>query len=320
MPLRATGGTRTWSGAENRPYRGVMTFDDDAKLSGRGVRRSGRKTGLAVGGGGLGVIAILLLSQLLGVDLTGLVSGGAGSPQSGTSEQGELLDNCKTGAQANEDVSCRVQGAYDSLDDYWEEAAPQVLGVSYVSPNVNLFTDAVDTGCGSATSAVGPFYCPADQLIYLDTAFYDDLRTRFDASGGPLAQLYVVAHEWGHHIQNLSGAFAAADRSGTGPTSDAVRLELQADCYAGAWVGSATSTRDVDGDTLLEPITEAQMADALNAASAIGDDRIQEQTSGQVSPESWTHGSSEQRQRWFTTGYNDGVGACDTFAASSREL
>jgi predicted metalloprotease len=296
-----------------------MTFDDDAKLSGRGVRRSGRRTGLAVGGGGLGVVAILIISQLLGVDLTGLIGGTGDSGQAGSSQE-ELLEGCETGADANADPSCRVQGAYDSLDGFWVDAAPQTLGVSYVSPNVRLFTDAVDTGCGSATSAVGPFYCPADQRIYLDTAFYDDLRTRFDATGGPLAELYVVAHEWGHHIQNLSGAFEAADRSGTGPTSDAVRLELQADCYAGAWVGSATSTPDVDGNTLLEPITQEQMADALNAASAIGDDRIQEQTSGQVSPESWTHGSSEQRQRWFTTGYNDGAESCDTFAAGAGDL
>jgi predicted metalloprotease len=297
-----------------------MTFDDDAKLSGRGVRRSGRRTGLAVGGGGLGVVAILIISQLLGVDLTGLIGGSGVGTGGSTSSQGELLEDCDTGADANADVSCRVQGAYDSLDGYWSEAAPQVLGVSYVSPNVQLFENAVDTGCGSATSAVGPFYCPADQLIYLDTAFYDELRTQFDATGGPLAQLYVVAHEFGHHIQNISGAFDAADRSGTGPTSDAVRLELQADCYAGAWVGSATSIEDADGGTLLEPITDEQMADALNAASAIGDDRIQEQTSGQVSPESWTHGSSEQRQRWFTTGYSEGAGGCDTFAASAQEL
>ncbi|PRY67413.1 hypothetical protein B0I08_10616 [Glaciihabitans tibetensis] len=297
-----------------------MTFDDNAKLSGRGVRRSGRRTGLAVGGGGLVLVAIVLLSQLLGFDLTGLVGGGVDTGGSGTSQEGEPLENCETGADANADVSCRVQGAYDSLDDYWSDAAPELLGISYSSPDARLFTGSVDTGCGAATSAVGPFYCPADQRIYLDTAFYDALRTQFDASGGPLAQLYVVAHEWGHHLQNLSGAFEAADRSDTGPTSDAVRLELQADCYAGAWVGSATSTRDVNGDTLLEPITEAQLSDALNAASAIGDDRIQQQTSGQVSPESWTHGSSEQRQRWFTAGYSDGAAACDTFAASANQL
>ncbi|HEV7956368.1 MAG TPA: neutral zinc metallopeptidase, partial [Marisediminicola sp.] len=191
---------------------------------------------------------------------------------------------------------------------------------AYSSPIIELFDNAVDTGCGSATSAVGPFYCPADQQIYLDTSFYNELRTQFGATGGPLAELYVVAHEWGHHVQNISGVFASADTTQTGPTSDAVRVEVQADCYAGAWVGSATQTVDDSGTTLLEPITEEQIADALNAASAIGDDRIQEQTQGQVNPETWTHGSSEQRQRWFTAGYSGGADACDTFAASDSEL
>lgn len=296
-----------------------MTFDDDAKLSGRGVRRGGRRTGIALGGGGLGLVAIFLLSQFLGVDLTGLVGGGTQGGSS-SSYQGALLTGCETGADANENVECRVQGARDSLEDYWSSAAGDLLGVSYRSPEIILFSGAVDTGCGAATSAVGPFYCPADSLIYLDTSFYDQLRTQFDASGGPLAQLYVVAHEWGHHIQNLSGAFQAADTSQTGPDSDSVRLELQADCYAGAWVGRAAQTEDADGGTLIKPVTDAEVADALNAASAIGDDRIQEQTSGQVSPESWTHGSSEQRQRWFTRGYNEDAGACDTFAVSGDEL
>jgi predicted metalloprotease len=311
------GGATSWLMAS--PYSEVMTFDDDAKLSGRGVRRSGRRTGIALGGGGLGLVAIFLISQFLGVDLTGLVGGGT-TGGSGTAQEGELLDNCKTGADANEDVECRVQGAYDSLDGYWSSAAGDLLGVTYRSPDVELFSGQVDTACGAATSAVGPFYCPADSYIYLDTAFYDDLRTQFDASGGPLAQLYVVAHEWGHHIQNLSGAFASADTSQSGPDSDSVRLELQADCYAGAWVGRAASVEDVNGGTLLEPITDEQMADALNAASAIGDDRIQEQTSGQVSPESWTHGSSEQRQRWFSRGYTEDAGACDTFAVAGGQL
>jgi len=294
-----------------------MTFNDDAKYSGRGVRKSGRRTGLAVGGGGLGLVAIVLLSQLLGVDLTGLVGGGT----SGTSSQSEgtALTNCETGADANADVDCRVGLTYDSLDAYWTEQAP-AMGIGYASPTINLFEQAVDTGCGSATSAVGPFYCPSDQQIYLDTAFYDELRSQFGATAGPLSQLYVVGHEWGHHIQNLAGTFAGADTSQTGPTSDAVRLEVQADCFAGAWLGSAAETTDADGVPLLEPITDAQIADALNAASAIGDDRIQEKTQGQVNPETWTHGSSEQRQKWFQTGYTGGAGACDTFAAADTEL
>jgi len=294
-----------------------MTFNDDAKYSGKGVRKSGRRTGLAVGGGGLGLVAIVLLSQLLGVDLSGLLGGGTSG--GGSQSETTALTGCETGVEANADVECRVGLTRDSLEDYWAEQAP-ALGISYVSPNIHLFVDGVDTGCGSATSAVGPFYCPADQQIYLDTAFYDTLRTQFDATAGPLSQLYVVGHEWGHHIQNLAGTFGTADTSQTGPTSDAVRVEVQADCYAGAWLGSATETTDADGTRLLEPITDAQIADALNAASAIGDDRIQEKTQGQVSPETWTHGSSEQRQKWFQTGYTNGAGACDTFAAADAEL
>ncbi|MBX0300776.1 neutral zinc metallopeptidase [Cryobacterium sp. 1639] len=294
-----------------------MTFNDDAKYSGQGVRKSGRRTGLAVGGGGIGLVAIVLLSQLLGVDLSGLLGGGStgGSSQS----EGTALENCYTGDDADTDVECRVGFTRDSLEAYWAEQAP-ALGIDYATTTVNLFVDGVDTGCGSATSAVGPFYCPADQQIYLDTAFYDTLRTQFDASAGPLAQLYVVGHEWGHHIQNRAGTFANADLTQSGPTSDAVRLEVQADCFAGAWLGSATETTDADGVPLLDPITDAQIADALNAASAIGDDRIQEKTQGQVNPESWTHGSSEMRQKWFQTGYTGGAEACDTFAVADAEL
>ena len=293
-----------------------MTFNDDAKYSGKGVRKSGRRTGLAVGGGGLGLVAIVLLSQLLGVDLTGLVGGGT----AGTS-QGEdtALTNCETGADANVDVECRVGLTRDSLEDYWSEQAP-AMGIGYSSPTIRLFGGSVDTGCGGATSAVGPFYCPADQQIYLDTAFYDELRTQFGATAGPLSQLYVVGHEWGHHIQNLAGTFATADTSQTGPTSDAVRLEVQADCFAGAWLGAAAQTTDASGTPLLDPITDAQVADALNAASAIGDDRIQEKTQGQVNPETWTHGSGEMRQKWFQTGYSNGAEACDTFAVADTEL
>ena len=121
-------------------------------------------------------------------------------------------------------------------------------------------------------------------------------------------------------IQNLAGTFDSADTQQTGPASDSVRLEVQADCYAGAWVGSAATTQDADGTTILEPITREQVADALNAASAIGDDRIQEKATGQVTPETWTHGSSEQRQRWFERGYTDGAAACDTFAVSAKDL
>lgn len=293
-----------------------MTFNEDAKISGSGVRRSGRRTGLAVGGGGLGLVAIVLISQLFGVDLSPLLGGVGGGGAAGPDTE---VENCETGADANARVECRISGAYDSLDDYWTTAATEI-GVQYSAPQVRIFTGSVETGCGGATSAVGPFYCPLDQTIYLDTAFYDDLENRFGAEGGPLAELYVVAHEWGHHVQNQAGVFERTERGDTGPDSDAVRTEVQADCYAGAWVGEAANTQDADGNQLIQTPTEEQVNQALDAASAIGDDRIQETTTGQVNPETWTHGSGEQRQEWFKRGYENGAAACDTFALSDSEF
>ena len=287
-----------------------MTFNDNADISkGRVSRRA--KTGFALGGGG-GVIGIIVLIVALtgGPDLTGLVGGLGGS---GTGDDTEV--SCETGEQANESVDCRMDGAYASLDDYW---AGQVDG--YRSPAAFiLFEGSVGTGCGTASSAVGPFYCPADESIYIDTGFFDELSSRYGASTGNLTQLYVVAHEWGHHIQNLIGAMEGLDNTDTGPGSDAVRLELQADCFAGAWVGAAEQTVDDNGTPYLT-VTDQDVADALSAAEAIGDDRIQEQAQGQVNPESWTHGSGEQRQRWFEVGRTEGPTACTTFEVPASEL
>ena len=295
-----------------------MTFNDDARIdTSRASKRSGgRKGGIAIGGG-LGAVALVLLGQLLGVDLSGLTGGGGGSSASETTES---LERCADASLANTDIECRMVGTADSLDDFWATTYPELTQAEYRPSHVTLFEDAVGTGCGNATSAVGPFYCPADEGIYLDVAFFEDLRTRLGADGGAFAQMYVVAHEWGHHVSNLTGAMAAADRSGSGPTSDAVRLELQADCYAGAWAGAASTTTDDRGVTLIEPPTDAQIADALDAAAAVGDDRIQEAATGQVSPESWTHGSAEQRQRWFTAGYEGGAAACTTFEVAATDL
>lgn len=296
-----------------------MTFDPDAQLSGKGVSTGGgggSRRGVAIGGGSIGgVLLIVVISLVFGVNPASLLGGddGSSTPGGGSTP----LTGCRTGQDANTKIQCRVQGARDSLASYWKVEAPKLGIRDYVDPQVLLFTDSVSTGCGNATSAVGPFYCPPDRQIYLDTGFYDDLKTKFGATGGPLAQLYVVAHEWGHHIQELSGTFDKVDQSKTGPTSDSVRLELQADCFAGAWAGDAAETTDVNGDTLLEPITDAQLKDALNAASVIGDDRIQKDSGSAVNPESWTHGSSAERQRWFARGYNKGATNCDTFAAGS---
>lgn len=294
-----------------------MTFNPNSDISGSKVRRSGGKTGMAVGGiGGLGVIAVFLIAQFTGVDLSGFLGGNVNSET--TAASGTLLEECATGADANANVDCRMAGAEVSLQDFWVDAYP-ALGASaaYHRPDFTLFSNAVGTACGNASSATGPFYCPGDETIYIDTTFYEQLRTQFGASGGPLSELYIVAHEWGHHIQNLEGTFASSNRTETGPTSDTVRIELQADCYAGAWVAAASTTEDSAGNALLEKPTQAQIDDALNAAATVGDDRIQQQSGGQVNPEAWTHGSSEQRQRWFTNGFTGGVTACDTFAARS---
>jgi len=283
-----------------------MTFNDNAKIDSGKTRRRGRTGGIVAGGGGVAVIALFLLSQFLGVDLTGLAGGG-------TAENGsdEAIAGCETGADANADLNCRLAGAGDSIDTYW---ATQLA--DYRVPPVILFDGQTNTGCGAATSAVGPFYCPPDETIYIDTTFFAELRDRFGANGGPLAEMYVLAHESGHHIQNITGTMDGLDRADTGPESDSVRLEVQADCYAGAWVGEASTVPDETGTPLLKPITQQQVADALSAAAAVGDDRIQQSSTGQVNPEAWTHGSSEQRQKWFTAGYEGGPAACDTFSGA----
>ncbi|SDY62341.1 KPN_02809 family neutral zinc metallopeptidase [Herbiconiux ginsengi] len=290
-----------------------MTFNDDSKLDSRKVSKRGRN--VAIGGGSaIVVVGLFILSQVLGVDLTGF-AGGAGS---GTQTE-ETLD-CESGADANASTDCLMVGAANSLDVYWADTAP-ALGVQYRSPaDFVLFEQATSTGCGQASSATGPFYCPPDETIYVDTSFFDELRSRFGASGGTLSQMYVVAHEWGHHIQQLAGILSSTDHSLTGPASDSVRTELQADCFAGAWTGAASTIEDENGVTFLEPVTREQIADALNAASVIGDDRIQQQSSGQVDPESWTHGSSASRQHWFETGLTGGPGACDTFSVPAAQL
>jgi predicted metalloprotease len=289
-----------------------MTFNDNAKIDSSRVSRRGRNTGIAVGGGGgLLVIGLFIVSQLLGVDLTGLAGGTTGGDQ-----PAEPIAACKTGEAANASIDCLMGGASDSLDTYWSTELPK-LGATYRSTSIVLFTDSTNTGCGGATSDVGPFYCPPDESIYIDTAFYDELTSRFGATAGPLAEMYVVAHEWGHHIQNITGIMNGLDLQAAGPTSDSVRLELQADCFAGSWVGAAPTILDDNGVPFLAPVTDAQIQNALSAAAAVGDDRIQSSTQGQVTPETWTHGSSDSRQKWFQIGYKGGPDACNTFQVAT---
>lgn len=292
-----------------------MTFNPDADISGNTTSRRGRTIGIA--GGGVGVVGLLvfLVGPLLGIDVTGLVGDGMLESGDGGQSSGESsLLECDTGEDANRSVDCRMAGAQVVLDDYWTQ---HVEG--YRPPQMTIVDGQTSTGCGTASNAVGPFYCPADQGVYIDPAFFDIMRERFGASAGELAQLYIVGHEWGHHIQNITGTMDEHPNNGTGPDSNGVRMELQADCYAGAWLGEVTTLTDDNGVPYLEAPTEAQLSDALNAAFVVGDDHIQSQ-SGFVNPESFTHGTSEQRQKWFTQGYETGLGSCDSFAVRGGEL
>ncbi|SDQ76547.1 neutral zinc metallopeptidase [Quadrisphaera sp. DSM 44207] len=305
-----------------------MTFNRGVRIdAGRARTGGGRGRGIAVGGGAGGVL-VLLLALFLGVDpgalgggtSTVVAPGGAGGVGAAGGVSGdEAFAHCEQEGAANASPDCRIIATAESLDAVWSGLLPQATGVEHQPPGLVLFEEATDTGCGGATSAVGPFYCPADATTYFDVAFFDVLTDRFGASGGPLAQEYVVAHEFGHAVQDQLGLLGAAQQDPAGPESGAVRSELQADCLAGVWAHHASTVPDPDtGIPFLQPLSDADVADALSAAAAVGDDRIQAAAQGRVDPEGWTHGSSEQRQRWFATGYASGaVQDCDTFAAAA---
>ncbi len=292
-----------------------MTFREGARIDSGRVRSGGGGRGpkLALGGGG--GLVVLVLAVLFGVNPGDVVGGDppGHAPGSGYSSPAQ----CSTGADANRNVDCRVTATAMSLDDVWTRVLPSA-GARYTPPTVTLFDGSVHTaGCGSATTDVGPFYCPADATAYFDTGFFATMQRRFGSSGGPLAQEYVVAHEFGHHIQNLLGDSGRGSYDDPGADSAAVRSELQADCYAGVWAHFASTTPARGADRpLLEPLTASDIADALSAAESVGDDHIQHGAGRAVDSDSWTHGSSAQRQKWFLTGYRSGrVDACDTFTA-----
>jgi len=283
-----------------------MTFRRDARLDTSQVRdRRGISAGkgAAMGGGLIGIVAVLL-TMFLGGDPSQITAALNGQSVGTEQPSNDLSQECQTGADANARDDCRIIGYVNSVQAYWGQAVQ-----GYQLAPTTFFTEGVNTGCGYATSAVGPFYCPPDGGIYIDLGFFDELQSRFGAEGGPFAEAYVIAHEYGHHVQNLMGTLQDAGQ-GAGAEGDAVRTELQADCYAGVWANHAVATG------YLEPLTGAQVAQALDAAAAVGDDRIQEQMQGRVTPENWTHGSSVQRQTWFRVGLDGGdPNLCDTFNA-----
>jgi len=259
--------------------------------------------GMAVGGG-LGAVVLAIVAMLLGVDPSAVVPAG---PAPGEPTQG---------APAQDDEQSRfVKVVLADTEDTWNRIF-QEMGRTYEEPGLVLFTGQERTACGVGQSAMGPFYCPADRKVYIDLSFYNDLKEKLGAPGD-FAQAYVIAHEVGHHVQTLLGVSDRVAHAGRGASEEevnglSVRQELQADCFAGVWGYHTRTSRNVQ-------LEAGDAEEALTAASAIGDDRLQQQSQGRVVPESFTHGTSEQRMRWFRRGFDTGdVRQCDSFAA--REI
>ncbi|AZA11531.1 KPN_02809 family neutral zinc metallopeptidase [Corynebacterium gerontici] len=271
------------------------------------LARTGGNGGKIAAGGGIGTLLLVGLFLLMGGDpaqLGGLV-GGEQQPQSQNSSG--TLEHCQTSDDANKYADCRVEFTALSLNQVWSTQLPDQANLNYTKPGLTVFNSSTSTGCGTASSATGPFYCPVDHTAYFDVSFFDQLQ-KYGGENTPFAQEYIVAHEFGHHIQSIEGTLGLSDYNDPGPNSNAVKIELQADCYAGVWGHFA----DKGEDAFLEPITEQQVQNAIDAARAVGDDNIQSKAGRNVNPESFTHGSSQQRQEAFLSGYRSGkMASCD---------
>jgi hypothetical protein len=284
-------------------YRSGANLDSSQMGSGGGRRG----TTVALGGGA--AILVAIVAMLFGLNPSDLLGGTtAGTPTTAGTNQ---FEHCKTVTDISTDRDCRFVAYTNSIQAYWAKAYS-----GYQQTQTQVFDGQIATGCGTATAEVGPFYCPADKIVYLERTFFDEmLKGQLGAKGGDAAEAYVIAHEYGHHISDLTGTLTQAQSiKDTGPKSAQVRLELQADCYAGVWLANASK----DPTSPIEAVTADDVNRAVDAAKAVGDDRIQMRSSGQVSPESWTHGSSAMRRKWLAVGFNSGdPNKCDTFAATA---
>lgn len=265
--------------------------------------RRGKGGGRAVAGGGIGILIVAVIIMVMGGDPSQLL----GQLQSAPAQSSNFDPN---DPKAKEDEEF-VRVVLNDTEDVWSDQF-QRMGMTYKEPILVMFSGQVDSACGLASSAVGPFYCPPDQQVYIDTTFFDEMETRFKAKGD-FAQAYVIAHEVGHHVQNLLGVAAEVDKARQRLSKEefnqlSVRMELQADFYAGVWAHHAQRTKDI--------LNEQDIKDALRAANAIGDDKIQMESQGYVVPDAFTHGTSEQRMRWFMKGWQTGdMRQGDTFRA-----
>ncbi|HEY3502466.1 MAG TPA: neutral zinc metallopeptidase [Actinocatenispora sp.] len=303
-----------------------MGINDDADLdtsqvqdlrgSGGGGGGFGRLPGggFTAGGGIIGLIVVVVLGILGG---TGHLGIGGGDTQSGT----DLRQTCST---ANPDrferTDCRNVLYVNSVQAYWRQALPRTFGATYRTAPTRFFSQVVQTGCGQADSGVGPFYCPPDGAVYIDLTFYDQLAGQQFGAPGQFAQAYVLAHEYGHHVQSLLGTERkvreAQQRDPGNANRYSIALELQADCFAGVWAKHAAQTTDEKGNQLFTGVSATDIDQALTAAQSVGDDTIQRKATGDIDQETWTHGSGEQRRHWFTTGYQTGdAKSCRTFSS-----
>ncbi|WP_153503900.1 KPN_02809 family neutral zinc metallopeptidase [Cumulibacter manganitolerans] len=322
-----------------------MEFNSDARVDtsqiedarGRGGGGGGGGFGLPGGiplptgaGGNMGCLGVVGIIIFLAIQFFTSGSGGTGGgfdPQGGNGvstqnlsagDTGADIQSCNTDPNFLKRDDCRLALIINSVNAFWTQYLPQATPqkVQYRTAVTQLYTQGTQTGCGQATSAVGPFYCPNDEKAYIDMSFFSNELQQLGATNTEFVQAYVVAHEYGHHIQNILGILQQGQQMDqSGPSSGAVRIELMADCLAGVWANHATGTTDSSGVKIIKSISDQDIQSGLDAATKIGDDHIQQQTQGQVNPESFTHGTSKQRYNWFKKGIDTGeLGQCDTFS------